>query len=248
MKPIDSSTNNTGKTVRWITDQLQALAISKGMTYEPQRLKINAEDLLDIPQERLAMLFAKARRELDYLPQVPELRRLAHVDESGNVDADMRAAWDLLIKHVAKWGRWNCERDHAYLETGAPVLPQRIADSVRRTGGWTLYLAMDADSFPFQQKRFFEEYKAWTRTERAAVDLARLLPAADVKQLVAAKIMQAAPPATVDTKGEPKRIVPELTAEDLRVRRDAAKAYLAEYARKRAAISASVLRDPDAPA
>jgi len=233
----------------WIIDQLSMAALAKGQVCSPERLQINAKDLLDVPQDHLAKAFVKARRELDYIPGVAELRRLAQSDDAGNVDADMRAAWDVVTKHVAKWGRWNCERDYAYLETGAPELPERIADTVRRTGGWTVYLAMDVDSFPFQQKRFFEEYKAWMRTEQSALNLSRLLPpAVDVKQLAAAKAMREPSPATAPEKAKPQRIELELTPDELQVRRDAAKARLAQWQARRDASSGPTLPNPAAPA
>lgn len=240
----------------WIIDQLSMASLAKGQVCSTERLRINAEDLLDVPQEHLAKAFVKARRELDYIPGVAELRRLAQADDAGNVDADMRAAWDAVTKHVAKWGRWNSERDRAHLETDAPELPERIVDTVRRTGGWTVYLGMDLDSFPFQQKRFFDEYKAWVRTERAAIDLWKSLPAADVKQLAAAKTMALShqDPKRLTTPGngitgtKPRRIEPELTPEDLQVRREAAKARLAEYLRAKTTTSGPTLPNPDAPA
>jgi hypothetical protein len=214
----------------WIIDQLATAAIAKGQTHTPERLRINAEDLIDIPQADLAAAFDQARRELDYVPQVSELRRLALADESGKLDAETRAAWDVLLRFVDKWCRWNDgyfdgESGHvvsARVEEGAPQLPQRIVDTVRRTGGWAVYLRMEPRDFPFQQKRFFDEYKAWIRVEHALPDLAKVLqlpesPApAQPKQLAApiidADYIKPFPP--------PTKVPEPLTSEQLRDRRE----------------------------
>jgi len=47
-----------------------------------------------------------------------------------------------------------------------PRLAQRILDTVRTTGGWRAYKCIANDDFPFQQKRFLEEYEAWTAVEQ----------------------------------------------------------------------------------
>ncbi|HET6179678.1 MAG TPA: hypothetical protein VFE61_22330 [Candidatus Sulfotelmatobacter sp.] len=39
----------------------------------------------------------------------------------------------------------------------------------RRTGGWKVYACMTDGDFPFVQKRFFEEYAAWSAVEQVAV-------------------------------------------------------------------------------
>ena len=47
----------------WIIDQLLLAAVAKGQVFMPERLRANAEDLVDIPQEALAVAFTRARRE-----------------------------------------------------------------------------------------------------------------------------------------------------------------------------------------
>jgi hypothetical protein len=152
----------------WITDQLSIIACAKGQVYNPERLRINASDLLDISRDRLAAAFAKARRELDYLAQVSEIRRLALMDAASQSDGEMRAAWDVLMAFVEKcvgndvFGNFGPE--HGWYPKSFPTLPARILDTVRRTGGWKSYRCMTDGDFPFVQKRFFEEYRAWTAT------------------------------------------------------------------------------------
>ena len=213
----------------WIIDQLSALAVSRGQVYAPERLRINAEDLIDIGQTELEVAFQKSRRELDYLPQVAEIRRLALADEKGNEDAEMRAAWDITIRHASKWGRWNDERSYAHIESGAPQLPERITDTVRRTGGWQAYLGMNLEAFPFQQKRFFEEYAAWVRTEIAGIELKKLISQPEVKRLVATTRMELPEKSSPDAPVVRKRCKPELSAQDYEIRRQQEKRRIAEW-------------------
>jgi len=107
----------------------------------------------------------------------------------GDLEAEKRLAWDVVERFVSKWARWNSDRTSAFVEAGAPKLAPRILDSVRRSGGWTVYLRMTDADFPHIQKRFFEEFETWTDVERIS-DRARLLEMpAPVKQLAAAKSM-----------------------------------------------------------
>jgi hypothetical protein len=185
----------------WIVDQLSLTAVAKGQVFTPERLRINAEDLVDIPQEQLADAFNRARRELDYLPGVAEIRRLAGADEKTRLDAEARAAWDAVIKFVEMYvgcdaeGRYGPEHG-TYGAWGPldeltgkprhpaqyPQLPQRILDVIRRTGGWIQYKRMTDQDMPFQQKRFFEEYTAWTAVE-LVTDFGRLLAMPGKKEL-----------------------------------------------------------------
>jgi hypothetical protein len=121
--------------------------------------------------------------------RLPDIFQRMPGTEVAEIDAEKRLAWDIVIRTVSKWGRWNSERTHAFLDDRAPTLAPRILDSVRRTGGWTVYHAMEADDFPHVQKRFFEEYSAWIQVERIT-DRARLLEMPRVKELAAAKSME----------------------------------------------------------
>lgn len=183
-KPSQSRNDRLG----WLIEQLAMAALAKGQMYSPERLRINAEDLVDIPQDRLQEAFRRARQELDFVPGVAEIRRLALADQGVLIDAEMRKAWEIVDRFAGKWCRWNCERDCAYVEAGAPKLSQRIMDTVRRTGGWTVYLQLAPEDFPFQQKRFFEEYKAWDAVN-ATVDTGKLLQMPDLKKLATERQM-----------------------------------------------------------
>ena len=73
--------------------------------------------------------------------------------------------------------------DHGWCPNTFPKLSQRILDTVRRTGGWRTYKCMTDQDYPHQQKRFFEEYAAWTAVEHTAP--AKLLTAMPAFQLMA---------------------------------------------------------------
>jgi len=98
--------------------------------------------------------------------------RLPHIlaklpgTEQADKNAAKRIAWDTVERYVNKWGRWNGDRTQGRIEKEAPLLDQRLFDTVRRTGGWSVYMRMTDADFPHQQKRFFEEWEAWVEVER----------------------------------------------------------------------------------
>lgn len=98
--------------------------------------------------------------------------RLPHIlnnlpgSEEADVNGLKRLAWETVEIYTSKWARWNSERTTGTLDSKAPPLDQRIVDSVRRSGGWTVYMRMTDKDFPFQQARFFEEYEAWSEIQR----------------------------------------------------------------------------------
>lgn len=135
--------------------------------------------------------------------RLPDIMQRIPGYEVPAMEAEARAAWDTAIKFVEKYvgsdaeGRYGPE----YGRYGAwgppdevtgkprhpaqyPQLPQRMLDVVRRTGGWIQYKRMTEDDQPFQQKRFFEEYMAWTAVE-LATDFGKLLTMPEQKELPA---------------------------------------------------------------
>src|SRR5260370_23724238 len=98
------------------------------------------------------------------------------------MNADKRRAWDVVEEFASKWLRWNDYRTSAYIETGAPPISKRVIDCVRRSGGWSVYLRMTDEDFPFVQKRFFEEWEAWTGIELIARDPSRALVFRELKK------------------------------------------------------------------
>jgi hypothetical protein len=65
--------------VKWIADQVAALGLALGEEVSTQRLLVYADDLSDIPQDRLGRAFQRARKEYEYpkLPPVAFIRRMA---------------------------------------------------------------------------------------------------------------------------------------------------------------------------
>lgn len=124
-------------------------------------------------------------RECRYPVRLPDITQRIIGMEVPVVEAEMRAAWDAVIRFVDKYvgcdpeGNYGPEYgwygracvgydEHGNLKYSVPTypkLPQRILDCVRRTGGWEQHKLMTIDDQPFLQKRFFEEYQAWTAVE-----------------------------------------------------------------------------------
>jgi hypothetical protein len=122
-----------------------------------------------------------------------------------DTEAEKRLAWETVERFVSKYvgndvhGNYGPDfgwhgprlnpRGEIVKPASYPQLSDRILDAVRRTGGWKLYARMTDEDFPFVQKRFFEEYEAWTDVERIS-DRTRLLEIPRVKELVSAKAME----------------------------------------------------------
>ena len=114
--------------------------------------------------------------------------RLPHIlaklpgTEQADKNAAKRVAWDDVEKYVRKFvgndsqgnygpdfgwfGPLHNSKGEIVKAATYPELPQRILDTVRRTGGWRVYARMTDEDFPHQQKRFFEEWEAWNEIER----------------------------------------------------------------------------------
>jgi hypothetical protein len=169
----------------WLAEQVTILAEAMGESMTPARLKIYAGDLADIERPQMEIAFSRARCELRFFPKICELRELAGEGEKQQADAEARAAWDQLIQFVGKfvsndiYGNYGPE--HGWHAKSFPRLSDRILDCVRRTGGWKTYACMSNDDFPFQQKRFFEEFLAWEAVQHVPLD--RLLKTQDVLAL-----------------------------------------------------------------
>ena len=138
--------------------------------------------------------------QCQYPVRLPDIMQRIPGYEVPTVDAEARAKWDILIRFVEKYVSNNVHGEYGpeygwygtrYDSQGMakrpatyPEIEQRVLDVVRRTGGWKQYKCMTEADLPFQQKRFFEEYKAWAAVEKTA-DESRLLPMRFVRQLPA---------------------------------------------------------------
>lgn len=211
---------------RWIIDQITILAEAFSQPMTSERLRIYAGDLEDIERSRLETGFSRARRELTFFPKIAELRALASGRPAEHQDAEARKAWDVLTSFVRKYvgndvyGNYGPE--HGWHPKNFPRLSDRILDTLRRTGGWKTYACMTEADFPFVQKRFFEEYQAWTAVEQ--VSSARLLTETPRHLLAAKRLEQAQPEVKKSTPEPPEfkaRPIPEpLTDAQLRDRRE----------------------------
>lgn len=99
-------------------------------------------------------------------------KRLGVVTHSQREDAECRAAWDALLlyadKHIVSDPEGNYgPRRYFGMKTDIPELDQRTADCLRRIGRWSAIKTMTQDNYPFVQKRFYEEYRAWDATAAA---------------------------------------------------------------------------------
>jgi len=104
-----------------------------------------------------------------YPVRLPHILKQLPGSEEAELNSLKRLAWETVELYVNKWARWDEGRNSARLDSSAPPLDQRIADSVRRSGSWSVYLRMTDKDFPFQQARFFEEYAAWQEIQRIPV-------------------------------------------------------------------------------
>jgi hypothetical protein len=211
----------------WLAEQVTILAEALGETMTAARLKVYATDLADLERSQLEIVFQRARRECRFFPKISELRELAGAGRMQGQAAEPRKAWDVLIQFVSRYvGNdvyGNYGPDHGWYPKSYSKLSDCILDTVRRTGGWRVYARMTEADFPFVQKRFFEEYEAWTAVQQ--VTQSKLLTEMPRLQLVA-KPMD--PPRCVQPKAEqaevqafkPKSIPSPLTDAQLRDRRE----------------------------
>lgn len=92
--------SSTRDSVKWITDQVAALGLALGDEPSGERLVVYAEDLCDIPQDRLATAFQKTRREYEYpkLPPVAFIRRMAGAASNADGRPGPEEAWARMPK------------------------------------------------------------------------------------------------------------------------------------------------------
>jgi hypothetical protein len=158
----------SSETLAWLAEALTILAEGLAEPMTPARLKIYIGDLADLERSQLEIAFARARRELKFFPRIAELRELAGQGAIQQADSEVRKAWDVVTKFVDKYvsndPHGNFGPQFGWY-SNYPKLSDRILDTVRRTGGWKVYACMTEEDFPFSQKRFFEEYQAWTAVE-----------------------------------------------------------------------------------
>jgi hypothetical protein len=97
----------------WIIDQLSIAAMAKGQVFTPERLRVNAEDLIDIPQGALLIAFQRARRELEFAPGVADIRRFAIAEEEGDRPG-VELAWAMCPRSEEASVVWTSEMAEAF--------------------------------------------------------------------------------------------------------------------------------------
>jgi len=154
---------------------------------EPGALALMAEILTQsATDQQIDTALTRCGRECRYPVRLPDLLQRIPGQEIPQLEAESRKAWDIVTAFVAKYVsndvHGNYGPEHGWYGKSFPKLSDRILDTVRRTGGWRTYKLMTEEDFPYMQKRFFEEYQAWTAVELIESD--RLLTApVQIKQL-----------------------------------------------------------------
>ena len=195
---------------------------------EPGALALMAEILTQsAPDEEIDGALTRCARECQYPIRLPDILQRIQGQEIPKLEAEGRKAWEIVISFADKWVQSDVEGRYVITQgvrsSEPPKLAQRILDTVRRTGGWRAYKCMTNDDFPFQQKRFLEEYEAWMAVEQIAPS--RLLTELTRLQLVGKSIK---PPCITAPEQEhpeapafkPKPMPEPLTDAQLRDRRE----------------------------
>ena len=155
---------------------------------EPGALALMAEILAKIAtDEQVDGALTRCARECRYPVRLSDILQRIRGLEISQPEAEARKAWELLTSFAQKWVQSDTEGNYVVSRgvrsSEPPTLSDRILDTVRRTGGWKVYKCMTDDDFPFVQKRFFDEYAAWTAVEQVVLE--RLLTEIPQLQLVA---------------------------------------------------------------
>lgn len=178
-KSSRESLSETAKCRLAISEMVTATAEVMGGELSAPALALFVTDLEKLPVEVIAHALARCRREIRGKNGFPPTLTIADVlDRAGVVsakeveDSECRAAWDSLLlyagKHIISDPEGNYgKRRYFGVTIQIPELDQRTADTLRRVGGWKAVKTMTEDDYPFVQKRFYEEYRAWNATEAA---------------------------------------------------------------------------------
>ncbi len=175
----------------WITDQVTILAEAFGEILTPARLKIYVADLADIDKGRLAVAFARARRELRFFPKISELRDLAGANDADVRRIEAESAWQFALDYLRTHGAERMrlivghdEKTHKPIFRYPPPLPDRIDYAVARIGGLQALSQMTPKSQGFLHKDFLEAFDQAPLAESLVPQLVETFRA---QQLLASK-------------------------------------------------------------
>jgi hypothetical protein len=138
---------------------------------EPGALALMAEMLAQsATDDEISVALTRCARECKYPVRMPDILQRIPGQEVPQLEAEARKAWevvqDFTRRYIGNDVYGNYGPEHGWYPKTFSKLSQRIGDTVRRTGGWRTYKSMTDDDYPHQQKRFFEEYAAWTAVEQ----------------------------------------------------------------------------------
>lgn len=162
--------------------------------WSPDAVDVALDVLQRLPVEAVCSALGRCALEIGgggYQPTLSlgDITKRTGIPSQAEVDeAECRAAWDVLLsvsRYVESDANGNyflpksrvVRTGEVRQEAGMPVhvakgvlvpqLDQRSADALRRINGWIAIKTMTEDDFPFVQKRFYEEYRAWSATDAA---------------------------------------------------------------------------------
>jgi hypothetical protein len=157
------------------SERIEALVVKLARFYsvmghrpdDPGALALMAEILASsATDEELRHALTRCARECRYPVRLPDILLRIPGQEVPQPEAEARKAWDTVLDFVSRWVQSDVHGNYTVTQgvrsSGPPALSQRILETVRRSGGWRVYKTMNEEDFPFQQKRFFEEYLAWS--------------------------------------------------------------------------------------
>lgn len=137
--------------LRWLIEQLGLLAAAMGQEVTPERLRVNAQDLADLPSEVLPEMFSLARKGLKFYPQVSELRALVEKKEIEADAVEAEKAWLILEGRRDRLGA------HGKLDGATDY-------ALRAIGGWKRFCNYELDAYSFIRRDFIAAYKRWKET------------------------------------------------------------------------------------
>ena len=172
--------------------------------------------------DQIAHAMTRCCRECRYPVRLSDFLQRIPGQEIPALEAEARKAWDLLQTFVRKYvGNdvyGNFGPEHGWYPKAFPRLSDRILDTVRRCGGWKVYKCMTKEDLPFVQKRFFEEFHAWTAVER--IGPGHMLTEVPEPKRLASKPVSAAIKSEPVPTARPRPFAQPLTDEQRRDRRE----------------------------
>jgi len=148
----------------WIKKQLAVLEEAMDVVISETRKGMFARDLMDLPQERLAVAFCRARRELKFFPKIAELRELAGATD-GRLGPE--EAWALCPRSEDQTVVWTPEIARAF-NGGARELLGVGDEIAARMAFKEVYEREVAEARAMGRPVEWEASLGWKRADRVA--------------------------------------------------------------------------------